>query len=230
MFSDVFMAVTSQEMHRFAPKRTAYMACHFSPGGLGLSNLPCSLPPDSLLLIDDSMQVTHHDTGLVTRQLQDLVNRFAPEAILLDFQGEYSESTENMASCILQALPCPVAVTERYAKALHCPVFLSPPPVNKALSDYLSPWREQDIYLELGSEAAQFTVTEKGCSAMSLPNVHNLPLEDTRLHCHYSVAVKDDRAVFTISRTREDLAALATEAYGLGVKAVVGLYQELCRQ
>ena len=230
MFSKVFLAQTEREMAEFLPKKLAYMALHFSPYDQGLTNAPKQLPEHSILLLDDSMQVTHHDTGLVIRQLQDLVNRFAPEAILLDFQGEYSESTENMASCILQALPCPVAVTERYAKALHCPVFLSPPPVNKALSDYLSPWREQDIYLELGSEAAQFTVTEKGCSAMSLPNVHNLPLEDTRLHCHYSVTVKDDRAVFTISRTREDLAALATEAYGLGVKAVVGLYQELCRQ
>ena len=230
MFSKVFLAQTEREMAEFLPKNLAYMALHFSPYDQGLTNAPKQLPAHSILLLDDSMQVTHHDTGLVTRQLQDLVNRFAPEAILLDFQGKYSESTENMASCILQALPCPVAVTERYAKALHCPVFLSPPPVNKALSDYLSPWQEQDIYLELGSEAAQFTVTEKGCSAMSLPNVHNLPLEDTRLHCHYSVAVKDDRAVFTISRTREDLAELATEAYGLGVKAVVGLYQELYRQ
>ena len=52
MFSDVFMAITPQDMYRFAPKRTAYMACHFSPGGLGLSNIPYALPPDSLILIE----------------------------------------------------------------------------------------------------------------------------------------------------------------------------------
>lgn len=230
MFSKVFLAQTEQEMVEFLPQKLAYMALHFSAYDQGLTNAPKQLPEHSILLLDDSMQVAHHDTGLVTQQLNDLVEQFAVRAVLLDFQGEHSADTENMASCILQALPCPVAVTERYARTLHCPVFLSPPPVNKALSDYLSPWQGQDIYLELGSEAMQFTVTEKGCSAAPLPNVHNLPLEDKRLHCHYRVAVKDDRAVFTIGRTREDLAALATEAYGLGVKAVVGLYQELYRQ
>lgn len=230
MFSKVFLAQTEQEMAEFLPPKLAYMALHFSPYDQGLTNVPKKLPECSILLLDDSMQVLSHDTGLVTQQLNDLVKQFAAEAVLLDFQGAYSSDAENMASCILQALPCPVAVTERYAKALHCPVFLPPPPVNKALSDYLTPWQAQDIYLELGSEAMQFTVTEKGCSAAPLPNVDHLPLEDKRLHCHYSVAVKDDRAVFTISRTREDLAELASEAYGLGVKAVVGLYQELSRQ
>ena len=88
MFSKVFLAQTEREMAEFLPKNLAYMALHFSPYDQGLTNAPKQLPEHSILLLDDSMQVTHHDTGLVTRQLKDLVNRFAPEAILLDFQGE----------------------------------------------------------------------------------------------------------------------------------------------
>lgn len=227
MFSKVFLAQTEREMAEFLPQKLAYMALHFSPYGPGLSNAPKNLPEHSILLLDDSMQMAHHDTGLVISQLEDLVKQFAVQAVLLDFQGTYSSNAENIASCILQALPCPVAVTERYAKVLGCPVFLSPPPVNKPLSSFLAPWQTQDIYLEIGWEAKQFTVTDTGCSAVTLPNVHNLPLQDKRLHCHYNVAVEKNRAVFTVSRTREDLAELAAEAYGLGVKAVVGLYQEL---
>lgn len=230
MFSKVFLAQTEREMAEFLPQKLAYMALHFSPYNAGLTNAPKRLPEHSILLLDDSMQLSHHDANLVTQQLNDLVKQFAVGAVLLDFQGEHSGNAEKMVSSILQALPCPVAVTETYAKIFRCPVFLSPPPVNKPLSSYLSPWHTQDVYLEIGSDTMQFTVTEKGCSAVTLPNVHNLPLQDKRLHCHYNVVVKNDRAVFTINRTHTDLAELATEAYGLGVKAVVGLYQELYRQ
>lgn len=230
MFSEVFLAQTEQEMVEFLPPKLAYMALHFSPYDKGLTNVPKKLPERSILLLDDSMQIVHHDASLVAAQLNDLVERFNVQAVLLDFQGAYSSDAENMVSRILQVLLCPVAVTEPYANPLCCPVFLSPTPVNKPLSDHISSWQTQDIYLELGSEAMQFTVTEKGCNVAPIPNTYDLPLKDDRLHCHYSVAVKDDRAVFTISRTREDLAELASEAYGLGVKAVVGLYQELSRQ
>ena len=230
MFSKVFLAQTEQEMTEFLPPKLAYMALHFSPYDKGLTNAPKQLPEHSILLLDDSMQVAHHDAGLVAAQLNDLVDRFNVQAVLLDFQGAPSTNAEKMTAHIVQALSCPVAVTEHYAKALCCPVFLSPPPVNKPLSDYLSSWQAQDIYLELGQDTMQFTITENGCSAAALPNVYDLPLKDDRLHCHYKVAIENGRAVFTISRTCEDLSALAAEAYDLGVKAVIGLYQELQRQ
>ena len=230
MFSKVFLAQTPWEMAEFLPPKLAYMALRFSPYDKGLTNVPKQLPQHSILLLDDSMQLAHHDPRLVAAQLSDLVKQFDPQALLLDFQGVPNSNAEKMASYILQALPCPVAATEHYAKALCCPVFLSPPPVNKPLASYLSAWKAQDIYLEIGLDTTQFTVTDTGCATMALPHIHNLPLEDKRLHCHYQVAVECDRAIFTVGRTREDLSALAAEAYDLGVKAVVGLYQELYRQ
>ncbi len=229
MFSDVFLAQTSGEMGEFLPKKAAYMACHFSPYGKGLSNMPLTLPPDSILLLDDSMPPNGHDPSVVAEQLTELVSRFSVKAVLLDFQGEKTDETQKMAASLLRQLPCPVAVTERYAKVLSCPVFLSPPPANVPLQRSLRPWLQQGVFLEIAPSAMCITVTETGSTAVSVPPVRGLPLHDSRLCCHYNVEVTPDKAVFTLSRTKEDLAALAEEAYRLGVLGAVGLYQELCR-
>jgi len=124
---------------------------------------------------------------------------------------------------------CPTAVTPPYADNLDCPVFISPAPVNVSLQDYLHPWQGRDIFLEVSAERLQFTVTESGSVQTVLPpdHTHPLPHWDKGLHCRYETAVFPDKVIFTLQRTREDLEALTEEAYGLGVQAVVGLYQEL---
>lgn len=227
MFSQVFLAVTAREMETFLPERTAYMACHFSPGGAGLSNMPRSLPAGSLLLLDDSMPVQGHDPAAVTEQLQELIRRFSLKAVLLDFQREWTAETDNMAGAVLQSCRCPVAVSPIYTKGRTCPVFLPPPPANKAVADYLKPWLPRGVFMEIAPGALQITVTEKGSLTASLPCAGPLPLEDPRLHCHYNTKLLPDKAVFTLCRTREDLSALSREAYELGVLGAVGLYQEL---
>lgn len=227
MFSKVFLAQAGQEMAKSPPDRFAYMALHFSAYSKGLSNAPTQLPQGSILLLDDSMEPADHDPQVITDQLKDLTNRFSPKAVLLDFQRPKTKELENVATCILQALPCPVGITEAYAKDFGCPVFLSPPPANKALANYIDPWKKQGIYLEIAPDCIAFTVTEKGSTPAQIPIVQNLPLEDNRLHCHYNVEVFSDKAVFTICRYKEDLAQLVQEAEQLGVLACVGLYGEL---
>lgn len=229
MFSDVFLAMTAGEMEGYLPKKAAYMACHFSPYSKGLSNLPTVLPPDSLLLLDDSTLPDGHDPETAAQQLTELVSRFSVKAVLLDFQNERTVESQKMVSSLVQALPCPVAVTKVYAKDFHCPVFLSPPPVNMPLNAYLSPWLQQGVFLEIAPEGLCITVTEKGSTALSLPPMQGLPLHDSRLHCHYNVEVSTGKAVFTLSRTKEDLTALAAQACELGALGAVGLYQELSR-
>lgn len=229
MFSDVFLAMTAWEMETYSPPRLAYMACHFSPYGAGLSGMPEHLPKNSILLLDDSMPIEGHDAPAIAGQLQELTERFSVRAVILDFQGQTTDSALDMADTILQALPCPVAVTIPYAKQLNCPVFLPPVPVNARLQDYLAPWLTQGVYLETAPECIQITVTEAGSKGAPVPLSHSLPLEDKNLRCHYKTEVFPDRAVFTLQRTKEDLAHLAEEAYRLGVQAVIGLYQELSR-
>ncbi len=227
MFSKVFLAQTSGETKKQLPEKLAYMALHFSPYSTGLSNLPLDLPKSSILLLDDSMPPENHDPQLVSEQLVQLVNQFSPTGVLLDFQRPVTEKLKAMASYIVKALPCPVGVTELYARDLGCPVFLSPPPANKGLEDYLTPWLKQGIYLEIAPDCIEITVTEKGSKASQIYPVQDLPLVDKRLHCHYQVEVSPDKAVFTICRNKEDLVALVQEAESLGVLGCVGLYEEL---
>ena len=222
MFSRVFLAVTGTESE--FPKRTAYMACHFSPGGSGLSNMPHTLPEGSILLLDDSMPVQGHDPKKVLEQLNELAEQFSVRAVLLDFQRSVTDEAKKMASAIMQNCACTVAVTPDYATA-GSPVFLPPPPVNKSLKEYLKPWGK--VFLELASEALEITVTKEGSRFSPIDSTAPLPLEDKRLHCHYGVTVCPGKAVFTLKRTREDLAELALEAEELGVLGTVGLYQEI---
>ena len=229
MFSKVFLAQTGWETSNPPPQRFAYMALHFSPYGKGLSNLPKILPNRSIILLDDSLEPVEHDPDMVMGQLTELMERFSPISVLLDFQRPVTVELKIMAEGILKALPCPVGATEEYAKELGCPVFLPPPPANNALRDYIEPWKKQGIFLEIAPEDLQITVTETGSSVTRIFPVSGLPLEDKRLHCHYNVEVFSDRAVFTICRYKEDLAQLVQEAEDLGVLGCVGLYGELSK-
>lgn len=227
MFSDVFLAQTSGEMGQLPDAKKAYMACHFSPYGKGLSNLPEQLPIGSILLLDDSMSPNGHDPQIVEQELKEIINRWDIAAVLLDFQGEIQQENIGIARHLKDALPCPVAVTEGYAKGLRCPVFLSPTPVNMAVKDHIAPWLQQGVYLEIAPMATRITVTENDSTSLTIHSNEELPLTDDRLHCHYKVEVFPDKAVFTLRRTKEDLVALSKEAKQLGVLGTVGLYQEL---
>lgn len=229
MFSKVFLAMTAREMEEFLPERLAYMACHFSSYSSGLSNLPVQMPENSILLLDDSMPVQGHDPAQVIGQLNELIEKFSVNALLLDFQREKDPETQRMAAAIIGNISCPTAVTLPYADGLNCPVFLPPAPVNTALEDHLRPWQDRGIYLEIANERLQITVTENGAKTENLPgkDPEILPHRNEKLHCHYETRVFSDKVVFTLQRTAEDLEALTEEAYRLGVKAVVGLYQEL---
>ena len=229
MFSHIFHAVTPGEMAAHPPKKAAYMACHFSSGGPGLSNLPQSLPENSILLLDDSMPSHGHDPALCARQLQDLAERYIPKAIVLDFQHPPGDSSRRMVDTLLQVLDCPVAVTESYAQAAGCPVFLAPTPVNMPLENYLAPWLKQGVFLEVAPQAQVITVTEQASICVPIPfeGISMLPLEEPQLFCHYDIVVSSSQAQFTLCRTGADIAALAGRAYAMGVREVIGLQQEL---
>jgi len=228
MFSHIFLAVTATELAEFRPTKTAYMACHFSPYGKGLSNIPVMLPPNSILLLDDSTPPFGHEQEAVTEQLRKLSAQFSANAVLLDFQGEPTAESMAMAEHLVNTLPCKVAVTERYAKTLGCPVFLPPTPVTVPLQAYLEPWLKQGVYLEIAPSGVQYTITQSGSTSLPIP-YKELSLQDKKLHCHYAVESFPEKAVFTLCRTKEDLRALVQQATDLGVLGCVGLFQELSR-
>ena len=226
-----FLAMTAAEMRNCTtlPPKTAWMACHFSPYGLGLSNLPRFLPPHSLLTVDDITPLGGHDPEAITRQLTFLAESFALSGILLDLQRPGYEEAGELVSYLSRSLPCPVAVSEAYAAGRDAPVFLSPVPPSVPVREYLLPWTDREIWLDVSAWGEILTLTEEGCRSMPLPP-WELPGEgftEPDLHCRYNIIIKESAAQFTLWRTEEDLASLLAEVETLGVTNAVGLYQEL---
>ncbi len=226
-----FLAMTAAEMGNISayPQKVAWMACHFSPYGLGLSNLPRALPPGALLMLDDITPPHGHDPVLIAEQLAECAETLQCRSVLLDFQRSGDKETRTLAEHLVQALPCPTIVSEYYAYDLPCPVFLSPVPPSVPLEAHLLPWKERKIWLELGLDGEILTLTEQGCEATPLPRPDRDAegFSDDQLHCHYTVGTNENAARFTLWRTMEDLDHLLTEAETYGVTEAIGLFQEL---
>lgn len=230
MVLPLYLAMTAAEIRTknvFAAK-LGWMACHFSLYGTGLSNCPASLPEGSMLILNDRTPIHGHDRALIVHQLTSLITELKCDALLLDFQRPGEEETAALVKDIAAALPCPVGVSEPYARDLACPVFLPPVPPDTAVVDCLAPWTGREVWLEAALEGMVITLTPEGSYASPLP--YAPPAEsdhaDRKLHCHYRIET-DENARFTLFRTPEDLHALLDEASAFGVTRAVGLYQEL---
>ena len=226
----LYLAMTAAEMQEITPlpKAFAYMACHFSPYGTGLSNLPPWLPAGSMLILNDRTPICGHDPGLIAAQLAETVEQWRCSSLLLDFQRPGREEAAILAKHLVEVLPCPVGLSAPYADGIFCPVLLPPPPLDEPLDRYFAPWQSRDIWLEAALDGLQLTLTAEGCKATPIPfPALSGGFVEEQLHCHCQIQAHPDRAEFILYRTREDLAALLEEAESLGVTAAVGLWQEL---
>ena len=229
----VYLALTGAEFpHRSANcQNFAYMACHFSPYGTGLSNLPRELPAGCLLILNDRIPVFFHDPKRICQELCQIVEKLGCEGILLDFQRPGDKRTQEIARAVVDALPCPVAVTECYARELSCPVFLCPP-LYITPEESIAKWPGREIWLELGLWSQVLTLTEDGCTIGPV-----LPIEDRsdfflsqELCCGYRVEVWEEKAEFTLQRRLDDIQILLNRLCDSQVTRAVGLYQELGEQ
>ena len=228
-----YLAMTGAEMAGNAvfPDYAAWMACHFSSSGNGVSNLPKWLPAGSLLILDDSTPIQEHDPERIAGELGECMGRLQCVGLLLDFQRPGEEPLRELTEYLCRVLPFPVVVSDSYADGLDCGVFVSPVPPDTSMDTWLSRWSGREIWLDTTMEGLEIALTEKGAKTAPLPawDCPESGLEDTRLHCHYQISLDNDEAVFTLWRAREDIAAQLEEAEALGVKAAVGLYQEFGR-
>lgn len=150
------------------------------------------------------------------------------EAVVLDFQKPKDKEAGQFARLLQNFVSCPVVVSELYAEHMDCPVFLSPLPHHKTLQDHLAPWQSREIWMDLSPSPQQLRLTEQGCSPLldfpfpACSHIH----ENQQLHCHYSIALEPDCAVFTFWRTEDDFAALLQELEDVGIYHAIGLHQE----
>jgi len=228
-----FLATTAAEMKKLScyPQRIAWMACHFSPFGLGLSNIPKELPPGSMLIVDDITPPHGHNAALIVQQLTGCAEALRCCAILLDFQRKNCPETAALAQHLTKALPCPTAVSDCYAGDLDCPVFLPPVPPSALPEEHFAPWQGREIWLEIGLYGEMLTLTEQGCTVTPVPFPHTETdgFSDPKLLCHYSIETNERSARFTLWRNTDDLTKLLEAATTMGVTGAIGLFQELHR-
>ena len=228
----VYLAMTAAEFRSVEklPERCAWMACHFSPYGTGLTNLPSDLPEGSLLILNDRTPVHGHDPMRIRETLEQLIDQYKCSGLLLDFQRPECKESQLIIQELLR-LPCPVCVAVPYGDDLDCPIFLPPVPLHLTPEEYLKPWSNREIWLDAALDSQIWMITESG-SILTPPEskeIPECPHFDDELLCHYRIDTAPERATLTLQRTYDDLNKLLDEAQKYGVTRAVGLWQEFAR-
>lgn len=225
MVLPLYLALTAAEFAFCSsfPEKMAWMACHFSPYGTGLSNLPPKLPEGSMVILNDRTPIHGHDPKEILCQLKEL----EPALLLLDFQRRAVKDCEKIARYLVENMDCPVGVSHWYGEGLGCPVLVPPVPPDVPLGEHLAPWQGREIWLEAALDGLTYTVTEEGSTPSPPLHIPDSGMADRSLHCHYNIEVFENRVDFHLYRTREDLDHLLKDTKNHGVTNAVGLYQEL---
>ena len=165
-----YLAMTAAEMRMACQPsaQIAWMACHFSPYGTGLSNLPKALPPGSVLMLNDRTPIHGHDPEWIGKQLRQSVQNLGCRGVLLDFQRPEQKETAALVSYLVEKNAFPLAVSQSYGAELDCPILLPPVPLDLGLETYLMPWQGREIWLELALDGMEITLTETGAVCKSL--------------------------------------------------------------
>lgn len=224
-----YLALTAAEFANapMLPEKIAWMACHYSCYGTGLSNLPTQLPEGSMLILNDRMPPDRHDPQRILEQLLSLTEACKPDGVLLDFQRTGYDLNRQLPRLLAEALPCPVGVTAEYAREADCAVFLEPPPLHMPLSEYITPWEGREVWLEAIPETKCYRITAEGCKIY--PQEDSLlpepVLTEESLFFRYHLALEENAAVFTLQRDKASLDCLLENA--AGITRAIGLYQQL---
>lgn len=227
----LYLAMTGAEMRTTSeiPTHFAYMACHFSPYGEGITNIPDTLPENAMLILNDRMPCQGHSPDLAAQQLWEAVSRLGCESVLLDFLHPPDSESEAMVRAITERLQCPVAVSAQYAEGLHCPVFLPPCPLHIPQEEYLRPWKGREIWLEAALCQEEAVVMPEGASFAPIFPTAAMSggFFDAHLMCNYHLCIEEKLIRFTLFDTPESLPQKLEHAHALGVSRAVGLWQEL---
>lgn len=223
-----YLAMTAADFYK-NPHIHFPLACMTPLDCAAWTELPDGLAMGSLLVLTDQLPIHADAVSLLCGTLSEIIFRFGCQGVVLDFQHPGQEEALAFARQLVDSLPCPVAVSDLYARDLECPVFLSPVPPDCRLSQHIAPWQDREIWLDLSTEGMEIVLTEDGSAFKPLPHfVPNTPgHQETNLHIHYAVTVDKASADFTLWRTKADLQTLLQEAEHLEVAKVIGLYQEL---
>ena len=228
MPSAFFLAQTASEFALKLPEwaKKAWMACHFSSYGTGLSNFPRDLPEGSMVIVNDRIPIFGHDPERILHQLRALVADQKVSHVLLDFQRPGEPAAAEVARAIAEGLPCPVGITPAYAEGLDCAVCLPPLPPHRHPEDWMAPWGSRPLWMELAPVCRAYTINQDGCQWADAPWDGTFPHWDEEAKCHYRIEQGQDHICFTLKRGQEELELLRKTT---GIVCFVGLYQEFAQ-
>ena len=225
-----YLAMTAAEFKTSThlPESVAWMACHFSPYGTGLSNIPRTLPENSLLIVNDITPIQNHNPEIIAMELIDCIEALHCSGVLLDFQRLPNPKLYTLSEHLMRALPRPPILPEPFAGQFNCPVFLPPCPLCKPLQEHIQNWKDREIWLEIAKNETSIVISKEGTfytsETKSNHNAHVFP--DSILDCHYTIQTNPHEANFHLWRTEDDTKEFLYKAEKLGIHNVVGLYQE----
>lgn len=225
-----YLAMTAAEFGStpHLPEAIAWMACHFSPYATGLSNIPQSLPENSLLILNDITPIHNHDPEMIRLELIQCIEKLHCCAVLLDFQRLPDPQLYNLTEHLIGALPCPAVLPESLAHQFNGPVFLSPCPLYTPLQEHIQNWKDREIWLEIANSQNKIIISEHG--TQYIPDEHPKPYQkcfvNSILNCHYATEATLQDVTFHLWRTDEDFTSFRNHAQQLGISNFVGLYQE----
>ena len=226
-----YIAMTGAEFSNAAllQEHPAWMACHFSPYSTGLSNLPDTLPEESMIILNDSTPLCGHDPEFIATELNYLADKCKANAFLLDFQRERTSETEDFVEQITNKLNRQVAVTEQYGTITECAVFLSCPRPCQSVAEKAALWKNRDLWLELATESETITIKkDNAIRSISSPTaLSGQDFKNSSLNCRYRTEIFDKKVTITLERSVENIPGLLEEANVCGIKITVGLYQQL---
>ena len=226
-----YLAMTGVEIAaaEALPENIAYMACHFSPYGTGLTGPVQALPPQSMLILNDRIPFCGHDIQYIGQQLAQWAADLHCSCLLLDFQRPPVPESEQMVQAIVSQLPCSAAFPPAYAQNWDGPVFLPPCPLHVPLEEYLEPWKGREIWLEAALCQETINIIKDGpvFTPQFPPEGLDGGFFDDGLCCQYTTHTSPEEISFTLFDTRESLLRKLEKAHSLGVTRAVGLYQEL---
>lgn len=230
MAIDHCLAMTGEEISACPqlPEKICYMACHFSPVDDDLCDLPAALPPGSLLILNDRLPLRRHDPDRIGDRLDEAMTRFSCSGLLLDFERPGIPALASLTHRLFQRFGEDLGVSSLYARETEGPVFLSPLPCATHLRDHVFPWAGRELWLDLSPSPGTLVLTPDG-SHWAPPEARSpdVPVHrDPSLYCHYQIHTKNT-ARFSLFRTGEDLRRMEPEAESLGIRRMIGLYQEL---
>lgn len=224
-----YLAMTAAEFQNSPniPSNFAWMACHFSPYGTGLTNLPTQIPDGSILLINDRTPIHGHDGKEVRETVMTVLERNPCRGIALDFQHDPTE--EALSICrALEDLPCPVYVPPQYLRHNEQPVFLPPPCPLQTVEDYLAEYQNRPILLEVALDAGFLRIQTQGQDYFPRGSDAGSPYPhaDEALAIHYRIETTPDSACFYFRRTLTNVAQIQHRCQDRFDCLFIGLWQE----